>query len=377
MSPIRVLLTVPHLTSTASPYRQMMAVAKFLPRDEFDLTICALRGNGSEETLPQLEAMNVSCFIARFRPRGHSPKKFWEAFRDQALIRQKGFFDIQHSWDFSSLPFEGLLAKFHARHFIFVQRNMNQNGYKAFVRLKAVLASKVQTNSDATTRLLLSYGVPSVKLRKIYNGFDLSELLSLSYEHHSDEEPYVLFVGHLQQNKRQEDAIKALARLKDTFPHLRLKLAGNTYDIEYYHHLQRLTADLGLTDRVDFLGVRTDVLELMRSAKALILCSEQEAFGWAILEAMTVGLPVVASAVDGPSEVINHEKTGLLVPVGDIESYAAALQRILSSPQLAKELAANARRQVEKNYSAERMVSEIADLYREVVTQPVPVMASR
>ncbi len=91
----RVLLTVSHLSSTASPFREMIAIAKYLPRDEFDLTICSLRKNGYNETEPILRSMGVQCIVARFRPQGHSwgylPNLF-ASIKDQSLIDRGGAF---------------------------------------------------------------------------------------------------------------------------------------------------------------------------------------------------------------------------------------------------------------------------------------------
>jgi hypothetical protein len=67
MKKIRVLLTVPHFSSSASPYREMMAIAKYLPKDEFELVICSLRKNGIEETGPKLDLLGVPYFTARYR----------------------------------------------------------------------------------------------------------------------------------------------------------------------------------------------------------------------------------------------------------------------------------------------------------------------
>lgn len=365
-SRIRVLLTVPHLNSTASPYREMIAIAKYLPQDEFSLTICSLRKNGISETGPVLDTMNIPYFVARFRPRGYTLKQIRQSLADQALINQSGPFDIQHSLDFTSSPFEALLARFHRRVFVYSQRNLNPNGHKQALRIKATATHRIIVVSKAVEAFLHSQGVRSSKTRHIPLGIDLS---TMTYRAEKADKPTcrVLSVGHIVRLKRQEDAIKSVALLANTIPNIRLDIIGAVYDQGYYEELQSLVRETGLSERVRFLGLRDDVPDLMRQADAMVLCSETDAFPWVVLEAMAAGLPVVASAVDGPKLTIDDGHNGLLVPVGDVEGYAQAISSVLTNSALAAQLATNGRRLVEERYSAERMVQQIADLYREVV----------
>ena len=364
--PIRVLLTVPHLSSTASPYREMIAIARYLPRDEFRLTICSLRKNGVEQTGPELEALGIPYLIARFRPRGRTLRHIRDSLRDQRAINAHGPFDIQHSLDFTSSPFEAVLACLQGRAYVHSQRNMNEGGNALLLRIKLSLASRIIAISDAVVGLLDSLGVPARKVRRIPLGIDLDEL---DGEDVSPGKPgeTVLCVGNIERRKRHEDAIRAVAALSDEFPQLRLEIAGRVHQADYHEELKGLIDALGLSERVRLLGVRDDVLQLMRQASAVMLCSESEAFGWVIVEAMAVGTPVIASAVDGPRMIIQGGENGLLVPVGDVDGYAEALRRILTRPEVAKALAEEGRRTVEQRFSARAMVKQIAALYRELV----------
>src|SRR5262245_3714832 len=120
----KVLLTVPNLDSTASPWREAMGLARYLPGDRFQLTICALREDGVQESAPLLETLGVKCFVARFRPRGREPGRLLGPLHDRHLLHTHGPFDLQHSMDFTSSPFEAIMSRRHARKFLFSQRNM-------------------------------------------------------------------------------------------------------------------------------------------------------------------------------------------------------------------------------------------------------------
>ena len=365
--PIRVLLTVPHLTSTAAPYRHMMALAKYLPRERFALTICTLRRNGWEETKPLLDTLGIPLFSARYREKIFTPKRFLRWWRGWQELESKGPFDIQHSMDFSSIPLEAIACRLRGRPYMYSHRNMLDGKHFFLQGIKYRLSQRIISISDAVEGLLLKQGVAPQKIRKVYNGIDM-ELIEAQMKPDSARIPYyVLFVGHVRPLKRQEDAIRAVAQLARVLPDIRLGIAGNTYDQSYFEMLQALVEELGVAEHVEFLGVRKDIPALMQTASALILCSTMDALPLTVLEAMTVGVPVVASAVDGNKELIKDGHSGFLLQVGDVAGYADRLQQILTQPDLAQRLAQNARQNVETKFSAPMMVKGIAAVYEELI----------
>jgi len=131
-------LTVPQLKRTASPHNAVMAVSKYLPRDEFHLTICSLREDGYSEVEPFLSDLGIRVFVARFRPRAHSLRHLIASLRDQWAIAAWGPFDIQHSLDFTSSFLAALFAQTQGRRFVFSQRNLNLRGSRWSLLLKIV-----------------------------------------------------------------------------------------------------------------------------------------------------------------------------------------------------------------------------------------------
>jgi glycosyltransferase involved in cell wall biosynthesis len=366
MGKIRILLTVPHLKSTASPFREMIALAKYLPKEDFGLTICSHRENGLSDTSPIL--MNFGCrvLVARFRPRGRSFRHYKSSLRDQKLIAGYGPFDIQHSLDYTSSPWEALLTRLQSRFFVFTQRNLGENSHKMGIRIKTCLASKTVAISDAVIEYLKNLGANLGKIKKIPLGIDYLGILC-EKDSIPNSKPYILSIGHLERRKRHQDAIRALARLTSVAPDLNLLIAGEIHDPDYHAELKQLTIELGVDHRVQTLGVRKDILSLMHGALALLLCSESEAFGWVVVEAMSVGLPVISSEVGGPKEIITPGHTGFLVPTGNVEGYAKALRQVIFHPERARLIAQNASELVSQKYSARGMVMQYVDLYREIM----------
>jgi glycosyltransferase involved in cell wall biosynthesis len=146
-----------------------------------------------------------------------------------------------------------------------------------------------------------------------------------------------VFVGRLTEQKALPVALAALGEVPDAH----LVLVGDGPERE---SLERRVRDLGLVDRVRFLGSvpREEVLAQLAGARAAVLSSAWENLPHAAVEALSVGTPVVSTAVGGVPEVVRDGENGLLVPAGDVSALAAALRRILDDDALRDRLAAGA-----------------------------------
>ena len=121
---------------------------------------------------------------------------------------------------------------------------------------------------------------------------------------------------------------------------------------------------LGITARVYFLGVRSDVPDILRAVDLFTLTSVSEAASLTLLEAMASGLPVVVTAVGGNPEIVRHEKEGLLVPRGDPQAAAAAFLRLLDDREAAAAMGIAGRARVEERYQLSGTIGRYLELYR-------------
>lgn len=153
--------------------------------------------------------------------------------------------------------------------------------------------------------------------------------------------PVLAAVGRLAFQKGFDLLIEAFAKVAPSHPDWILRIWGEG---ELRPALERQIADLGLEDRIHLPGTSRDPKEWVDDADAFVFSSRFEGFGNALAEAAASGLAVISfDCAFGPSDIIDHERTGLLVPTGDVEALSAALDRVLSDERLRARLGEAAR----------------------------------
>src|SRR5262249_1496011 len=123
---------------------------------------------------------------------------------------------------------------------------------------------------------------------------------------------------------------------------------------------------LGLTARVRFLGLRTDVARLLPAADVFLLTSISEGIPLTLIEAMAARLPIVSTNVGGVSEVVEDGVTGLLAPSGDADELSRQVLRLIAEPALRRELGERGRARAETHFSERQMLVAYAELYEEM-----------
>ncbi len=160
----------------------------------------------------------------------------------------------------------------------------------------------------------------------------------------SERQVTLMHISNFRPLKRTDDVVRIFSRVRESLD-ARLVLVG---DGPEYGRTRELVETLGLSDYVRYVGVVDGVAPLLAAADVLLLPSETESFGLVALEAMTSGVPVVASDVGGIPEVVEHGVTGFLAPVGDVDAMADYCLKLLSDCQAGKRYGEAARRRAEK-----------------------------
>jgi glycosyltransferase involved in cell wall biosynthesis len=143
-----------------------------------------------------------------------------------------------------------------------------------------------------------------------------------------------LAVGSLEPQKDHATLLRAVATLRGRYPRLRLAVAGHG---PLGRALGRLAEELGLADRVAWLGLRHDVPALLAACDAFVLTSRWEGSPNALLEALVSGVPVVATALGGVRDLVEDGRSGFLATPGDVAAVAGAMERVLSLDQEARQ----------------------------------------
>lgn len=213
------------------------------------------------------------------------------------------------------------------------------------------------------------FGVPTAKTRFIRNGVDLKEIdeALAALPKQSDQRPDVKsigFIGQLIPRKGVQHLIQAFDQVYRDNTSLRLQLLG---DGAQRPELETLAAGLPSHDAIEFLGFRSDRLELLANFSLFVMTSSLEGIPRCMMEAMAVGVPVVAFDIPGVDQLIEHEVTGLLAPLGDVPALVACCRRVLNDSDLARRLTENARKNIDDLYSARRMASEYETLFGQLM----------
>jgi len=175
--------------------------------------------------------------------------------------------------------------------------------------------------------------------------------------------PVLVCVGRLAPQKDHPTLLAALARLP---AEVVLLIVGGDPFGDGEARLKRAAAELRLGERARFLGIRHDVPDLLAASDLFVLPSLWEGLGLVFLEAMAVGLPVVATTVSAIPEVVEDGATGWLVPPGDPERLAATIAQALADPRERERRGRLGRQRLEGRFGLERMIDEILAVYAEV-----------
>lgn len=199
------------------------------------------------------------------------------------------------------------------------------------------------------------FGLEHSRTRAIYNGIDASRFRPATGSRPASTELTFVSVAHLVPHKGIDVLLRAFARV--SVP-ARLRVVGDGPELPA---LDALSRTLGISQRVEFLGLRDDVPELLRSADAYVHPTFVEGFGNAVAEAMSSGVAVIASRVGGIPELVEPGVSGLLAPPGDEVALAAAMARVAADPGLRARLGEQARRRVLARFTVEASVAANLD----------------
>lgn len=232
-------------------------------------------------------------------------------------------------------------------------------------RLAAHWAARIICVSENDRQLALKYGVgDKEQLRTIHNGMPLLEKNVLANPGENGKVRLIM-VARFLEPKDHFALLQALNEISKDLDYI-LDLVGDGPLLE---RTREQVVSLGLQHKVNLLGSRTDIPELLAQAHAFILISRWEGFPRSILEAMRAGLPVIASDVGGCRESVVDGETGFLIPRGNIKLLAKRLVELIENPKLRSTMGTKSYSRYLNNFTFDKMMEKTVDIYIEVLSK--------
>jgi glycosyltransferase involved in cell wall biosynthesis len=341
-------------------------------------TVICLDAVGSLGERLRGEGVEVACLERR---PGRDPRAAW---RMAAVLRRRGV-EVVHAHQYTPFFYAALGALAlrrsrrppvifteHGRHYPDIVSSLRRAANRlVFARLAAAVNAVSGFSAESLRKV---DGFARRPIEVIENGIELGR-----YEGPRDrralrerlgldpDRRYIANVARLHPIKDQAMLLRAFAAVAAARPDVDLMLVG---DGALRGALGLLAEELGVAARVRFLGVRSDVPEVLAAVDVFALTSICEAASLTLLEAMASALPVVATAVGGTPEIVRDGRDGMLVPRGDAHAAASALLRLLNDPEAASAMGASARARVRERYQLARTIDTYMELYRRLAGRP-------
>ena len=316
----------------------------------------------------------------RYHLRPFSLRTLWDGVRLLSVIWQvarlirRERIDVVHTNTLKAHLIGGLAARLVGRRVVWHFRDILVDPVLRWwlVRLSRLLCDRVLAISGAV-KDQFGAGYPASRIEVIYNAVDGDEVRRLATPGDRRairrelgvpaDARLVGMVGQIARWKGQEHFIRAAALLAPRFPDVRFVLVGDVLfdgEQEYRKRLPSLAGELGLERRVVFAGQRENVYPMMRELAVMAHCSiEPEPFGRVVIEAMALGVPVVAATGGAMPEIIEHGADGLLVRPDDPAAIAAAVSLLLEDNGLRERMTAHGRAKAAADFSRHLMAGRL------------------
>jgi glycosyltransferase involved in cell wall biosynthesis len=270
--------------------------------------------------------------------------------------------------------FSGLAAKLPwvAFHHGYTAEDFKMLAYNQLDRWSLRQAARIFTDCGPFADQLAGFGIPRERIRVLGSSIEIREPANSREVHDlrvqlgiENGETAILSVGRLSSEKAQADLVAAAAHLVRDCPQqkFRIVLVGDGPERD---RLKAATAAAGLSKVIVFAGQQKDVSPFYGLAQMFVLPSLSEGSPNVLLEAMAAGVPIVSTAVGGVPEIVEHERSAILVPAGKPENLADAIGRLIANPALAARLAENAAVIVRAKFSPDVYCRTVLQAYSDV-----------
>jgi glycosyltransferase involved in cell wall biosynthesis len=353
------------------PDKTILLGAERRHADRFDITVCYLRNVRDDEFTIDARARRLQLDYVEIRERGALDWRIWRPL--VALVRDRRI-DIVHAHDYKT-DLLALLLQWRTG-VIALATAHNWTGHSAReLHLYHPIDKRLLTRfphvvavSSQIKDVLIRHGAAAERVTVLLNAVDPSAFRANAARRaevrnqlgYTAADVVVGAVGRLEREKRYDLLLEAIAPLMRTFPHLRLAIVG---DGRLAGALAASAGALSIGDRTRFLGQRQDVADLYQAFDLFVQSSEYEGTPNAVLEAMAMEVPIVATDVGGTRELAAPDVHARIVPRYDVPALRNAIQGALTDPGGARQRAVAARRRVETDLSFDARTRRLESIY--------------
>ncbi|OAS86312.1 MULTISPECIES: N-acetyl-alpha-D-glucosaminyl L-malate synthase BshA [Metabacillus] len=237
------------------------------------------------------------------------------------------------------------------------------------IRFGIEASDKVTAVSNALVSQTNELIQPKKTIETIYNFIDDRVYQKKNASHLKreygigDDEKVIIHVSNFRKVKRVQDVIYSFHLIQRKI-NAKLLLVGDGPEMTF---VSKLVRELGLTDKVLFLGKQDNLEELYSLSDLMLLLSEKESFGLVLLEAMACGVPCIGTDTGGIPEVITEGETGYICDIGDIETVAFRAAHILSDDELHKKMSDHAIFIARNSFHSDKIVSQYESIYYDLI----------
>lgn len=232
--------------------------------------------------------------------------------------------------------------------------------------LRNILCDSFIAISDSVKKDLIESGIASQKVQVIYNAIDLNKFQNTFHKFFDIEHVVVGNVARIMPEKKGQDVlISSIEQLRKNYPGIICKFAGG-YDAQHESAYEALKYDVEKRDlerNIFFCGNIEDVSSFLKKIDIFVLPSRYEGFGISLIEAMSMGIPCIASNLDGPAEIIGNNQRGELFQVDNVGELTAKIEYIIEHYNEYLEKQEGIRRYIFENFDIRRMCKKVLKVY--------------
>ncbi|HEY4712531.1 MAG TPA: glycosyltransferase family 4 protein [Dehalococcoidia bacterium] len=350
---------------------------------EIDILTCNTEKVLAYEELDSMHIYRLPCWNA-LNSTYPIPKPCLTSFKILRRLLRKNYDVIHTQTRFFITSFLGLIfaklnraplmhTEYGARHSIISNKviDLISRAYDHSIGALIVRAARRNIGvSEAACEFLKHLGATNIQL--VHDGIDTTIFKKKEDTNYrqkagiSKDAIVITFVGRLIYAKGVQDLISAFSRIKDTAPEVKLLIVG---DGPYRAELENLAQQTDCHGSILFLGQRNqdEVIDVLSATDIFVNPSYSEGLPTSVMEAASIGLPIIATDVGGTREIITTDKTGILIKAGDVGQLAEELCRLLANAELREKLGENARIFVERKFNWDKITGEYIKLYTSLV----------